>query len=434
MMRPLAWLVAATLLVACRPPAAVVARGALADRDLAMGWVDASARDKGSYNEQLVLRVRLDDDAGDVYIKLQVTNLAAANGQAVLTGNVGFADGRRFRSRTKRKRGSWQAGRERFVAEVGDSRLDIGIGGGFVHIEGDDFAFDLEITSEIPPLRPGGGVVDVGGAFYKTTLLVPRGRAEGVLYVTPERNERAWQEAIAAGRAKAEDGEEAEQGDGAGVDGGAPGGANDPSTTPLPAHVALESEVHEPGAEDADGVFEPLSPEELELGGAVYVEHRVGTIAPWVLAKRWYNLIDVGANYTLVMSAFERAEALGGGNQGWLFVAEDGALELYEPELEVGPTAFTTHDETGYHVPQVLFLHDQGRRGFRGVVKGDVLTRTKDDLSGLSRLERFVVRRLMRPWTFTFGDARFLFRKRRSEGHDKAYRGNVLYRYQQLSD
>lgn len=166
-------------------------------------------------------------------------------------------------------------------------------------------------------------------------------------------------------------------------------------------------------------------PEVISLVGAAYVEHRSGTVAPYVMAQRWLNLLSVDVDRCVAMSAFQRTKQLGGGTQGWLYYATRDRLIAWLPEVDVAPREPSLDAETGYSVPQTLIVTGPG---LKGAIKVESFVKKIDDLGGLSKVERFVVERVMKPWTFRY-DASFLLKP--TDGD--ALRGTARYQYQQLN-
>ena len=342
----------------------------LTDRDLAMAWTSAQNRSAGNFSEQLKIDIAL-DGGGTLYTKLTVTNVAKYDGRAELLGKLDLPEDRSFRVKVKKDRDEWTFGRERFDATLGDCTVVMGVGRVDVHLVGEDFVLDYAIESELPPLRPPGGRVDVGGAFYVTTVPVPRGRMTGTLVVR---------------RAAEEEGAEPEE-------------------------------------------------ETIALEGVAFVEHRATDLAPYRMAKRWFKMSEVDLERTVVVSAFERSAELGGTPQGWVLVADDEGVVVYEGDAVVSPRAETTDAQTGYGIPAVLYLEGKKGPGMRGIVRANAMSQRRDDLANLSRLERAVVRRLMKPWTFLFDEADYLFKAPAAdgEGDEGDWRGAGRFEVQQLN-
>ena len=359
-MKTLACAVAFTTLGAgltssCGGPTKVVISDDLTGDELAMGWNKEALRDERSFNEQLVARGAL-DGGGDIYVKVLVTNIANADGRAELQGNITLPDVRKFRHKVRKKKGTWRSEAGGFKFSTDDSHVTFGVKSGSVHVVSENFDLDFTVSDAVAPKRPMGGVVDLGGAHYITTLPVPRGRVSGTVTVR--------------------EGE---------------------TTTKVP------------------------------FKGAITVEHRVGTIPPWRLAKSWFNLLSHDSERTVLMSAMKRTD-VSGTVQGWLLVADDSGFKVYEPELDVEASQASPDGDTGYEVPSRVYLYDKGRSdGFKGVIEGGKMTTRKDDLGSLSKVERFFVEKLMKPWTFTFAEADFLLKKGAVD-----VRGKTRYRYQQL--
>ncbi len=356
--------------VGCATPMPVVqAKSTLTDSDLVAAYASQDNQDSPDFSEQLVLRAVL-KGGGKVYVRLLITNLAGAEGRVDGKVRVHLPDGRKFNGRVKKKRDGWTYGDGRFDVTVGETlRLIASVGSATLSFRDDAFSVDLKVASTLPALRPAGGIVDQGGAFYVTTIPIPRGQLTGSL--TPL----------------------------AGVAEGAPA-----------APVALE--------------------------GVANTDHRAGNIAPYAMALRTFSFREETAERTTVVGGFKRGKALGSRRQGWLYVADDKGLVAYQPALDVRPQAWDVDTETGYRVPGVFYVEDARKaaapRRFRGVIRANALTEKKDDLKNLKRLERFVVRRLMKPWTFRYNDAQFVFKQRRG-AKEKAIRGLGTYQVQQLN-
>lgn len=396
---PLTFLAAFSLMVGCRTmPPIVVHEGPLADSDLTMAWAKAANRDAGSFSEQLRIEAVL-DDGGSLSTKLTVTNLAKFDGHAEifaklqLPGDEDDSDtdppdadseesdadeaagraltGPVYRVKVKKDRGDWTAGKERFDATVGDCTVVAGVGYAAVHAVGKDFVLDYRVESDLPALRPAGGVVNFGGAFYTTTLPVPRGRLTGTL--------------VTRGPPEEEGGEPVE--------------------------------------------------ETLELEGWAYVEHRATDLAPYRMATKWFKMRELTTERTVVVSAFQRTAELGGGIQGWAMIASNDGLEAYEGEVVLRPRDETLDADTTYGVPALVFLEGKDGPGFRGVVRLNTLTTRRDDIAKLSTLERIVVKRLMKPFTYIFDGAEYLFKVRESaESEDEVpFRGQTTFEFQQLN-
>jgi hypothetical protein len=386
------------ILAACGPRLASIDTGPpLSDADLAMGWARGPNRDSADFSEQLVLRGPL-EDGGEFYVKLVVSNLANADGRAQLTFQVRTGEGLKLRLALRADRGDWRFADDRFEAEVDGVTVRVGLGLAEVRVDHEDVRGSLRLTSPLMPLRPDGGRYDRGGLFYVTTIPLPRAAAELSLEVLEP---SLWVRAV-----------DEEDGDG------------EPAEEPLP--------IDEP-------------PTEVSLDGVGFVEHRWGNVPPHDLAHRWHTLLVVGDDETVVLSAFERPRggeapapsAPGGGPAlgetfGWLFAARDDALVMYAPRLDVRPYRWANDAVTSYPVPGLVYVSDPGGRRIRGVIDLGSLSKRKDDLSGLKKLERIVVRRFMQPWTFTFSRARYLFRAQDPGTQAVDVRGRGMYRVQQI--
>ncbi len=426
MPRRLSPLIAALCLGACMPSFKPIDLGKpLTDRELALAFSKGANGDADDFSEQLVVRAVLDDEA-TIYVKLTVTNLATADGRADLTVSVKLADGRVLRFKERRDRGEWTFARDRFMAEVGDGRVELGVGRVHVVAQNDEFAIDFEVTTALPPLRPRGGTYDRGGRFYVTTIPVPRGAARATVdvLVPPEGD---WDE-----------------GEDEGEDGDAPPEAppEAPGETPV---GGADAPAPEGGADEtappADNGGETW-PQRVELEGLGYAEHRAGNVAPYALARRWYSILDIGEDETVMLSVFEHAPAEGaprdpgappGPVQGFFYATGDEAMKLYEPEIDLRVRGWRSDEKTSYPIPEVVFVSDVKRSSFEGVIVAGPLSDRKDDLGGLSRLERIVVRKFMKPWTFRFDRARYLFRRQEPGEAMREIRGEKRLQVQQLN-
>ena len=82
----------------------------------------------------------------------------------------------------------------------------------------------------------------------------------------------------------------------------------------------------------------------------------------------------------------------------------------------------------------LVFVSDDARKTFQGVFKLGSMSERKDDLARLPKLERLVVRRFMKPWTFRYDRARYLMRKQAPGQTMVEVRGEARYQYQQLKE
>ncbi len=429
MLRSLALVPPFVALLACMPRFTPVDTGMpLTEADLALAFSKGSNSDADEFSEQLVVRAVMDDDVS-VYAKLTVTNLASADGRADLTVNVTLADGRKLRFKERRDRDEWTFGRDRFQVEVGAGSVEVGVGRTRIIVKNDEFELDFEVATNLPPLRPKGGLFDRGGRFYVTTIPIPRGVARAHIKVltaaeTPEETPEDAPEEAPEALPEETRGE------------APPDAPPDGNAEPRPPAEVL---ADEPPSEPEGG---QSLPEEIELEGVGYAEHRAGNVAPYALARRWYSILDIGEDETVMLSVFEHAQPDGtprnpqakpGPVQGFFFATGDDAMALYEPELTLQVRGWRADDKTTYPLPQVVFVHDVNHTSFDGVIVTDALSERKDDLEGLSRLERIVVRKFMKPWTFRFDRARFLFRKQNAGEAMREIRGEQRLQVQQLN-
>jgi len=377
------------MLPACASGIAAVDTGPpLTDAELAMGWGRGSNQSSGDFSEQVVLRANL-GDGGSVYAKLIVSNIANSDGRAQFYFQVKTEDAQRIEFKLRADRGDWTFATDRFRVELDGVVVEFGVGRASVTVKTDELNASFTITSDLMPLRPDGGRYDNGGLFYVTTIPVPRGQAELVMDV-------------------------------------------------------LDSELWDLSGDD-DVPVEAPEDGRIELSGPGYVEHRWGNIPPYELAHASHNLLVIGDDETVVVSAMVRpisglevkgpasnAAPATGEILGWCFAANDDELMLYAPKLDVRPYRWTTDDMTSYRIPGLVYLSDPQQLVFKGVLDLGALSSRKDDLGGLSKLERIIVRRFMQPWTFRYEKARFLLRHQPSGRQGTEVRGEGTYMYQQI--
>lgn len=432
-------LILVSVLGACVTPSALVINEQLADEDLRLGYADARNRDSGDFAEQVVVRGLL-SDGGTFYAKLTVANIANADGRADFSFDAKLGDGRRANCKTKKEKGDWETARDRMKATVGEGDLEVTVGRAVITADCDGFKAVVTIESELPPLRPTGGFFDQGGAFYMTTLPIPRGR----LSATIEPNEPLPRATPAPEEASPSDGSEGREEPVPPEPGPGPGPAPDapPEADTSGPSEPTDSSGDEPSAEaealdtlDSDEELEPI-----EVEGIGYVEHRAGNLPPYLLAHAWFNVLEITEDATLVMSSFERKRTAEtpakdrGKGRGWLLVVNDDGLVLYEPEVDLWVRGVRNDEVTGYSLPELVFVADPKRVVFKGVIKPGTLSQRKDDLANLKKLERLVVRRFMKPWTFTYNHAQYLFRRQVPGEPTTEQRGTTRFRYQQLDE
>jgi hypothetical protein len=171
--------------------------------------------------------------------------------------------------------------------------------------------------------------------------------------------------------------------------------------------------------------------EPLHMEGLVYGDHSAMNLAPNNQARRWVKMRVVNSRYTLLLNTFETPEQYEQKWAGWFLVATDSAIvvtalnpsiQLHETELDSG---------SGYHVPKIVILSDaQGVSGFNGVLKASKRTAREDKLADLSRVERAVVSKIVKPFAFKFkGEFEFVFDV---GGSSKTYNGKGNFAYEQM--
>jgi hypothetical protein len=403
----------------------------LEDRDLALDWAVPQRQDADDFSEQARLDAAL-EGGGQLSVRLLVSNLAKLDGRAELVTRLTLPDGRVFSDSVRRDRGEWEFGKDHLRATVGASTLEAKVGWARAHVVADGFALDVEVDSDERALRPSGGSLEFGGTYYRTTIDIPRGRLSGVLkvrgaQVPPPADEDAEKLAENAAEPGADDaagdGAEPPEGEGPPTEDGATG---EDDARPAGGEAALSQ------SDEDDETFV----EALELEGAAYVEHRATDLAPYRMAKRWFKLKEITLERTLIISIFERTAELGGDLQGFVLIADDAALLAYEPALAVSPRTPYVDPETGYTLPTTLFVKGVGDSTFEGLIRPNALTERRDDLARMKKLERVIVKRFMKPFTFIFGESDYLFRRANPTAKEDAresWAGRGRFEIQQLN-
>ncbi len=372
-----------------RPPD--ISERPLEDKDLALDWSKTSNQGKDDFSEQARLDAVL-EDGGRLSVRLLVSNIAKLDGRAELLTHLTLGDGRVFSNTVRQDRGEWTASSSHLEATVDGNTLSARVGKASAHIVADGFTLDLEVETPNRALRPRGGGLEFGGTYYGTTIPVPRGILKGRLVVK--------------GPAPL-DGTETETSD----------ELTDQADTAIDATPAEgsedigASEGHPPGGDGDE--------EEIDLEGVAYVEHRATDLAPYRMAKRWYKMKEVTAERTVIVSIFERTSELGGDLQGFVLIADDEGLRAYEPALVVTPKALHSDTETGYTIPSQLFLKGIDDPTFEAVIRPRELTERRDDLAKMKALERVIVKRFMKPFTFIYEGSDYLFRRALKEDEPK---------------
>ena len=396
----------------------VIHEGPLSDADLTMAWAKPRNQNASNFAEQLRIEAAL-EDGGHLSTKLLVTNISKYDGRAELLAKLELPDGTIYRVKLHKNRGEWTFGTGRFDVKVGDCTIVASVGKVTVHVVGDDFVLDYTIESELPALRPAGGLIDFGGAFYVTTVPVPRGKLTGTLVARAGAGEH--------GKGEPDESD---------ADDGGPAKAEPPKVTRGDAEPAdaAEGDAPDPGAGQESAGDAAGDEETVDFEGAAYVEHRATDLAPYRMASKWFKMSEFTTERTVIVSAFQRTAELGGDIQGWALIADDDGLAAYEDNLKVTPREVTLDPNTGYEVPGLVFLESKSGAGFRGVVKTTLPTERRDDLARMSTLERLVVRRVMKPWTYLFDNAEYLFKVQpAADAEEVPWRGQTRFEYQQLN-
>lgn len=365
------------------------ATGELGIDEIGLGFAEANHRSSSDYSEQLVWRGSFPDGA-TAYAKFTVANIAGVNGRGSFKFSLRDSQGDEVLACSiQKKGGNWHYGKEGHDFQLGELNATIGYKESQLSFPCSGIQVGLTMTGFTPPFRPEGGLLDRGGAFYETSILIPRGQLDMSF--------------------EALDGLRFSKG-------------------------STESETKSKTPKTTGQELLKAFPSR----GYGYLEQRSGNIPPYRLAKSWFHILSIDQERTVLMSAFEPAESNVSPGQelpaGWVLVVDNAAVQLYEPSVYLRADGFSVHEKTGYEVPKAVFMYALGESSFQGVVQLKQLKEAKDDLSDLSALERIVVKRLMHPWTFTYPDAAFLFRGKQPTGDEiGVVSGKTRFLFQKLN-
>lgn len=172
--------------------------------------------------------------------------------------------------------------------------------------------------------------------------------------------------------------------------------------------------------------------EVITIAGPAYADRSVVNVSPNLQAKKWVKIRRLGSRETVVLSCFQTPEQYEGKWVGWFVVASDTGIRA----TGTNPTITVADSEkdagSGYDVPRsVLFSDAHGLTNFQGAIKGLKLRKREDQLAGLSSLEKAVVSKLVKPFSFTF-KAAYEF-KYDSKGKTRTHKGKAAYHFDQLT-
>lgn len=134
--------------------------------------------------ERFVFEATFPDGRG-IYWSARLTNLGIGDGKASSKARVtGKGVSKKHRNNVTKSQGNYVATSSPVRLAVGDNEMSGTLGAIRVRSKGETFEFDVVFESQVPAWRPGDGRVDFrNGAFFDTTILVPRGVVRGTLTV-----------------------------------------------------------------------------------------------------------------------------------------------------------------------------------------------------------------------------------------------------------
>lgn len=172
--------------------------------------------------------------------------------------------------------------------------------------------------------------------------------------------------------------------------------------------------------------------EKVSISGPIYGDRSVSNISPALQSKKWIRMRRIGRRRTVMLTTFQSHEQYEGKWVGWFVSSSKKRVEAVgvNPKVELGE--LEKDAKSGYQVPKsILFSDAKGLEGFVGAIKALKLRRSENKLSSLSKLERAIVSKLVKPFSFTYKAAyEFQYEK---GGKTRTRKGKVSYHYEQMN-
>jgi hypothetical protein len=172
--------------------------------------------------------------------------------------------------------------------------------------------------------------------------------------------------------------------------------------------------------------------EEVKIEGPAYADRSVSNVSPNLMAKKWVKIRRIGSHETVVLSCLQTPEQYESKWVGWFLVADKRGVQATGSNPKLTFADVTKDSKSGYDVPaSVLLTEASGLENFQGAIKGLKLRKVTDSLAKLSALEKAVVSKLVKPFTFTY-KAAFEFRYDRG-GKTRTHKGKAAYHFEQIT-
>jgi len=164
------------------------------------------------------------------------------------------------------------------------------------------------------------------------------------------------------------------------------------------------------------------------FSGTGYADHRASNVSPNVAGRRWVRFRAFEGDWTVILQELHFPKDRGGGRSPFLFVGykDRVVFQSLGYALEFTRVARDRDPETPYRYPEAMTLRAQkGGRAIEAKIRGSNMSRS-DLLSGLGRIERAVLSKLVRPVGYYF-DADFDLKVTLGEGEAWETTGKGTY-------
>ena len=138
--------------------------------------------------------------------------------------------------------------------------------------------------------------------------------------------------------------------------------------------------------------------------GQGYADHRSSNVAPNVAGRRWVRFRSFEGDWTIILQEFHFPKDLGGGRSPFLLVGykDHIVFQSLRYKLKFTDVGRDRNPDTPYKYPKAMKIAARsGGRRFEATVKGYDMVRS-DLLSGLGRVERAVLSKIVRPVGYYF--------------------------------
>ena len=127
------------------------------------------------------------DQGGHIGINLTISNLGLRSGYGASELRLDMPDRDRYSESERVRRRHWSYDEDQFGLEIADAELRADGENAFEYRYDDgDVKVELRFEKRVPMWRPGNGEIRNGDDFYRFTLVAPRSRVEGRVYIDGE--------------------------------------------------------------------------------------------------------------------------------------------------------------------------------------------------------------------------------------------------------